>query len=69
MTPAEKAYELVLKFQFKQEGVRKELAKRCALIAVGEIIEANPTELLTNPYSFYSNRGYWAKVRQEIEQL
>jgi hypothetical protein len=65
MTPAEKADELIRKYY----SIGAIEVKQCALIAVDEIIEANPTELLTNPYSFYSNRGYWAKVKQEIEKL
>lgn len=63
MTPKEKAYELVLKFQFKQEGIRKELAKRSALIAVDEI-----KALLYNTDRMLQY-DYWYEVKQEIEKL
>ncbi len=62
MTPKEKAYQLVLKFQFKQEGIRKELAKRSGLIAVEEIINLLNSDI--NPLV-----NYWYEVKQEIENL
>jgi hypothetical protein len=62
MPPKEKAYQLVLKFQFKQEGIRKELAKRSCLIAVEEIINLLNSDI--NPLV-----NYWYEVKQEIENL
>ena len=43
-------------------------AKQCALIAVNEIISANPH---SNPLNtdVYSTMGYWQEVKQEIENL
>ena len=38
MTPKEKAFELIIKFQIKPNGITKELAKRSALIAMDELI-------------------------------
>lgn len=84
MTPKEKALELCDAFyqylplehnvittdgdlSWEYDGWKN--AKQCALIAVDEIIEANPTELLADPYEFYSNKGYWEQVKQEIEKL
>jgi len=72
MTPKEKAYDLILKFQFKQENIRKELAKRSALIAADEIIhdiELNE-KIQEIEYGWCDrNKGYWIEVKQEINQL
>lgn len=67
MTPKEKAEELVDKFTLYlgtdvtgQEYYVNELdAKRCALIAVDEILQLCPL----------ANRDYWEQVKQEIEKL
>ena len=82
MTPKEKAGELVDKFYqttpneyFVNEpiGIKGrykswEQAKQCALIAVDEILNANP-----NYPEFKENEGtpirYWEVVKQEIENL
>ena len=82
MTPKEKAEELVDKFYqttpneyFVNEpiGIKGrykswEQAKQCALIAVDEILNANP-----NYPEFKENEGtpirYWEVVKQEIENL
>ena len=79
MTPKEKAIELIDKFN---NHTVKELvylkigkviegkteAKQCALIAVDEILNANP-----NYPEFKENEGtpirYWEVVKQEIENL
>lgn len=76
MTPKEKAEELVNKFfiididsdiydNFKMDYF---YAQRCALIAVYEIIRANPH---SNPLNtnVYSTMDYWQEVKQEIEKL
>jgi len=56
MTPKEKAEELIDKMcDYKLEH---EDAKRCALIAVDEIMKA---------HSF--DKMYWEEVKQEIEKL
>jgi hypothetical protein len=78
MTPKEKAKQLVDRMYFiisnngQFTGVHSIPnkfieAKKCALIAVDEIIKANPTELLADPYEFYSSKGHWEQVKQEIE--
>jgi hypothetical protein len=74
MTPKEKAKEIFLKFalyiragyMFDEEA--DEDAKKCALIAVDEIILSNPH---SNPFNtdVYSTMGYWQEVKQEIEKL
>ena len=72
MTPKEKAKELVNKFypnvQWKlgQEDCLNR-AKKCALIAVDEILFSNNTIFETNiPHECWK---YWQEVKQEIEKL
>ena len=71
MTPKEKAIELVNKFRDFADGIdsetdrfspniEKKNAKRCALIAVGELFDYNSKESMHN---------YWIEVKQEIELL
>jgi hypothetical protein len=79
MTPKEKAEELVIKFQFKPEGINKYLAKRFALIAVDEIRNSSPLEPndipeWLQPEDWFSEANiyaekYWSEVKQEIEKL
>ena len=69
MTPKDKALELYNKYEqlgrdFTRGVSMKEFAKRCALIAVDEIIEANPYKL-----SLEGKFNFWAEVKQEIEKL
>jgi hypothetical protein len=83
MTPKEKAQQLVDKFYqrfpLKMDVIttRGDLsweydnwkeAKECALIAVDEVILANPH---SNPLNtdVYSTMVYWQEVKQEIEKL
>jgi hypothetical protein len=79
MTPKEKAEDLVKKFfefnhRFKWDSDSDEwthdyyLAKECALIAVNEIINANPH---SNPLNtdVYSTMEWWQEVKKEIEKL
>ena len=73
MPPKEKALELYNKMYYY--SLFEEEAKRCALIAVDEIIEA------TNMYQYGINNAlehipakivkhpYWEVVKQEIENL
>jgi hypothetical protein len=72
MTPKEKAEKLVLKYlMLQQEGssnwFHKILAKKCALIAVDELIN--------NDFAFETfesnslNSKYWYKVQNEIQKL
>ena len=73
MTPEQTAEELVLKYLRLQEKdsynwFNKGLAKQCALIAVGEIINANPHSNPLNTQVF-STMGYWMEVKHEIEKL
>ena len=74
MTPKEKAEELYNKFlnpsgdTYLYGMLEHESAKECALIAVDEILNANP-----NYPEFKENEGtpirYWEVVKQHIENL
>ena len=65
-TPKEKAEELFDKFDsilFKEYCNLE--AKKCALIAVGEIIKALRKDLP----EIGLGKGYWHSVKQEIDKL
>jgi hypothetical protein len=66
MTPKEKAGELIDKFKLKHKfftnSFIKTTAKECALIAVDEILSVIWINL-------NDDVDYWAKVKQEIENL
>jgi hypothetical protein len=69
MTPQEKAEELVSKYLFATPiGFHIEDAKKCAIIAVQEIILSNPH---SNPFNtdVYSTMSYWEEVKTEIEKI
>jgi hypothetical protein len=76
MNPKEKAIDFIKKFTLylgtdingKEFFVSELDAKRCALIAVNEIIAANPH---SNPFNtpIYKTIDYWLKVKIEIEKL
>jgi len=76
MVAKEKAENLVgfytkelLKAKYRVNGfVIRELAKQCSLIALQEIINANPH---SNPFNtgVYSTMDYWLQVRKEIEDM
>ena len=68
MTPKEKANKLIEKFMFadiyftaKQDGAILN-AKTCAIIAVEEIIKANPYSHVGN-----STIKFWQEVKQQLE--
>lgn len=67
MTPKEKAIELVNKYLQVYDG-RVDIAKRCALIAIQEIINSNPTTV-HGVSDFRTNIYYWESVKKEIEKL
>ena len=77
MTPKEKAFELVDKFWkscYDKHDIAKLVkaeAKRCALIAVDEILNTivhkDQDERLA--YELLGNKFYWEDVKQEIENL
>jgi hypothetical protein len=72
MNPKEKAKQLVDSFEddlMESDVYYLDAAKkRCALIAVQEIINSNPH---SNPLNtdVYSTMGYYQEVKKEIEKL
>ncbi len=75
MTPKEKAEELVEKYDETLTYLEsKAKAKQCALIAVDEIIKANPYKWVyfMDQYTetvLTSNIQYWQEVKQELEKI
>jgi hypothetical protein len=70
MTPKEKAEELVDKFvQYTPADSEFEYpyAKKCALIAVDEIISLNIFDYYESDWS--NTIEYWQEVKQELEKL
>ena len=76
MTPKEKAGELYNKMY--DYSLFEEEAKRCALIAVDEILETTKVKWATQrkfpngEYKFWKGvayKKYWQEVKQEIENL
>lgn len=69
MTPKEKAIELVGKYQscevnfLEHAWVCPKGAKKCALIAVDEIVKSHTYGLSPEL------KNYWQEVKQEIEKL
>jgi hypothetical protein len=61
-TPEEKAREILIKMQFQSQPLMFEQAKKCALIAVDEII-SNRQRIKD------IDKLYWQQVKQEIEKL
>ena len=75
MEAKEKANELVVSFytimpeSSNEYGMDWDMAKKCALIAVDEIINSgalNDEEIYVSKPSYV---GYWEEVKQEIENL
>ena len=75
MTPKEKAKELFSKYYNSIEHTLSEeysphemfVVEQCALIAVDEIIKANPYEVSKTDMD--STIDYWNEVKQEIKKL
>lgn len=68
MTPKEKALELYNKMY--DYSLFEEEAKRCALIAVDEILNGYEFDSLDIEHKrIMDNINYWDKVKQEIENL
>jgi hypothetical protein len=72
MTPKQKANSLCMKFLIQTTtdipyGINKAIAKECALIAVDEIIEANPIAFDEDDNCIA--KQWWQEVKTEIEKL
>ena len=61
MTPKEKAHELLYKFMAKRVSWKQ--SKKCALIAVDEILNINSVD------KDFSLSFYWQDVKDEIQNL
>ena len=74
LTPKDKAKELVDRFYHEMNpnapdcNISFRQAKQCAIIAVQNIICANPHSNPLNTDS-HSTMGWWKEVKQEIEKL
>jgi len=64
MTPEEKAKELLEKFWI--EGLSDRQAEQCALIAVEEVLNSNPTWFIDQ---MQSTHKYWEDVRAYLNAL
>jgi hypothetical protein len=72
MTPKEKAEELIDKFRteilsFLGDRIKDQNAKRCALVAVDELIKIH--YLLTTTHDTSPSINYWKEVKKELENL
>ncbi len=72
MTPQQKAKELVNKFYriipLDKMTLDFDLAKKCALIAVDELLEATKRyDYTLGPNPSYND--YWLKVKYQIEKI
>lgn len=64
MTPKEKAKNLFDKMFSSGRSIEVEQSKKCALVAVDEIVKAMDDVMFPNPF-----KQYWNEVKQEIEKL
>ena len=78
MSPKEKADELFDEYSYELSNHifngTFDIAKQCALIAVGEILKEVPTEILDTykqEVYFIDNDSYyyWQEVKKEIEKI
>jgi hypothetical protein len=74
MTTKEKAEDLVNKFYIEGDMLKEShsyrLAKKCALIAVDEIIQGYEYDSLEiNHKRIIDSINFWDEVKQEIENL
>jgi len=67
MTPKEKAKELFDKFDKSVNTITSYPIKRCALIAVDEIIDIAYWEYMESMGE--QEEKYWEEVKQEIQKL
>jgi hypothetical protein len=78
MTPKEKAFELITKFQhpmsemFDTDCLHIAVAKEFSLILVDEVIEFMEADDFDSDTCYWANHSkmqYWTEVKQEIEAL
>lgn len=66
MSPKDKAKDLIDKMYYCHEKINEDIAKKYALIAVDEIILANPTWFINQ---MESSHKYWEEVRDILNNL
>ena len=66
MTPQEKARDLVNRMYYVHGKIDSDMAKKCALIAVDEILLSNPTWFIDQ---MKSTHKYWEDVRVALNAL
>ena len=66
MTPEQKAKELMYKMYYEISSNEFEEAKQCALIAVNEILNSNPTWFIDQ---MKSTHKYWESVKMALNDL
>ena len=69
MTPKLKAVQIILKMQFQKEPLSFEQGKKCALIAVDELIRVTPWGGDIDNEIEDGSKEFYIKVKQEIEKL
>jgi hypothetical protein len=67
MTPKQKAYSLFAEYASRLNDGR--IAKRCALIAVDEILNGISETWEVGSYDFESTNDFWQSVKKQIEKL
>lgn len=66
MTPQEKAADLINRYIiYVTEMTEHEYAKKCALIAVDEVIK----QIISTNTDYGASWTYWMQVKNEIEKL
>ena len=74
MTPKEKAKELILKFRqippsTPYTGIDDDEAKECAKVLISELINHSKEMAMVYDLSFDESSSFYAKVKQEIQEL
>ena len=69
MTAQDKAFDLVVLFTDKHNGVRKELAKKFATICVNEMIRVAPWGGDNDVQIEDGSKEFYMNVKTEIEKL
>ena len=68
MTPKEKAFHLYYKY-IREIIADNEKAKKCALIAVDEILNVEPKKAYFIKGYWMTANTYWKEVEEEINKL
>lgn len=69
MTPKKKAKELFNKYDKAVLSFHKTPIKKCALIAVDEILASKPNEVYKVYFTWMPASTYWIEVKEQIKKL